>query len=427
MANRITEMTAASTLTGDELIEVSQLSPTVTISATTISAANADSSFNDSGSGFVSAGFAVGDRVKVEGFTESTNNLFFGVIATLTAAKMTIEAPEGSNIIDEAAGDSVTITKWTTRRTTGQAVGDLGGSGAGGIDIEDDGTLVQLDATVLNFTGSGVSVTDGGGYQVDIDIPGGGGGDGALAEFKGALVTKSTTQSLLSSTTTALTFDTEEYDTSGFHDNVTNNSRLTVPAGVSRVRVSGMVTRQTTANQLYADIAKNGSDFIGKGEADTDTSGSDSVNVISAIVDVSPGDYFELRAFASTSSTLEAECWFAIEAIYDGSIAAETITESGSSANLLNANRGKYQRWTGTGAKTLTVQPNATEAITQDAEFHITNRATSGDLTIAAGSGVTINPPADGSLILLPGMMATLKRVASDEFDLIGQTDLGIT
>lgn len=234
MANRITEMTAASSLTGDELVEVSQLSPSVTITATTISAAASDNSFNDSGSGFVTAGFAVGDRVKVEGFTSSVNNLFFGVIASVAAGKITIEAPEGDNILDEAAGDSVTITKWTTRRTTGQAIGDLGGGGGGG---------------------------------------------------------------------------------------------------------------------------------------------------------------------------------------------AQTITESGTSANLLNSNAGTYQRWTNASDKTLTVQPNATEAIDADAEFTLRNVG-AGTLTISEGSGVTVNPPDGGSLVLLAGMTATLKRVAVDEFDLIGHTDL---
>lgn len=104
-----------------------------------------------------------------------------------------------------------------------------------------------------------------------------------------------------------------------------------------------------------------------------------------------------------------------------GGVGAETVTESGTAANLLNDNAGKYQRWTNASAKTLTVQPNATEEITQDAEFSLRNVG-AGDLTISAGSGVTINAPAGGTLVLETGMTATLKRVAVNEFDLIGQT-----
>jgi hypothetical protein len=105
-----------------------------------------------------------------------------------------------------------------------------------------------------------------------------------------------------------------------------------------------------------------------------------------------------------------------------GTTFSETITEAGASANLLNANRGKYQRWTGTGTKTLTVQPDATETISTDAEFYIANRAASGNLSVSPGSGVTINAPADGTLSLAPGMAATIKRVAEDVYDLVGHT-----
>jgi Protein of unknown function (DUF2793)/Concanavalin A-like lectin/glucanases superfamily len=103
---------------------------------------------------------------------------------------------------------------------------------------------------------------------------------------------------------------------------------------------------------------------------------------------------------------------------------SETITESGTSANLLNANAGKYQRWTNAGAKTLTVRPDGVETITQDSEFHLRNVG-AGDLTISAGSGVVINPPAGGGLVLETDMNATLKRVAINEFDLFGQTVSG--
>jgi len=126
----ISGMTAAGTLSGDELIEVSQLSASVTIAATTISAAAADNSFNDSGSGFIAAGFTVGDRVNVTGFTTSGNNVFAGFIDSLTTGKMIISSPDGDTIADEAAGDSVIISKWTARRATAQDIADLGGGGA---------------------------------------------------------------------------------------------------------------------------------------------------------------------------------------------------------------------------------------------------------------------------------------------------------
>lgn len=98
-----------------------------------------------------------------------------------------------------------------------------------------------------------------------------------------------------------------------------------------------------------------------------------------------------------------------------------TATESSASTNLQNSAQRVYTRYTNTGAKTLTVRPQSAHAIDQDAEFAIANRAATGALTIVAGSGVTINVPAGGTLVLNPGMVATLKRVAENEFDLIGQ------
>lgn len=231
---RITDMAAASTLIGDELVEVSQPSDSVTITATTISAQASDNSFNDSGNGFVTAGFEVDMRVRVTGFTgDVANNILAGRITALTTGKMTIGGADGDVIVNDAAGESVTITQWTSRRLT-------------------------IDEIVA---------------------------------------------------------------------------------------------------------------FVGA----------------------------------------------------DSAPLPPVITEAGTSANLDADNVGKYQRWTNAAAKTLTVLPNATEAIPADAEFHIRNVG-AGDLTIVEDTGVTINPPNSGTLVVPSGGTVTLKRVAEDVFDLLGQT-----
>jgi hypothetical protein len=100
---------------------------------------------------------------------------------------------------------------------------------------------------------------------------------------------------------------------------------------------------------------------------------------------------------------------------------APVITKAGAAENLLNADQGAYARHTAAGAKTLTVRPEATEALTVDGEWNIRNAAGDGNLTIVAGSGVIVNPPASGSLVIPPGGTATLKRVATDVLDLFGQ------
>lgn len=225
---RITDLATSGGLQGSELVEVSRLSNTVRVTGTTLSAQASDNSFNDSAAGFIAAGFAVGDRVNVAGFTgNAANNIFVGVVTALTADKMTIGGADGDVIVDDAAGESVTISKWVSRRTTARELGGVG-------------------------------------------------------------------------TTTVLT-------------------------------VSG-----TTANLEAADVAK-------------------------------------------------------------------------------------YHRFTNTSAKTLTVRPQADHTLPDNGEWHIRNVGAS-NLTITPGSGVTINPPAGGTLVIPPGGTVTLKRAASDVFDLLGQT-----
>ena len=127
---RVTDLPAAASLTGNEFLELSKLSTTVFISASTISALASDNSFNDSATGFVTAGFAVGNRVNVVGFTGNVvNNIYVGTITALTAGKMTIGGTDGDVIVDDAAGETVVITKWTSQRATSQDIADLAGGG----------------------------------------------------------------------------------------------------------------------------------------------------------------------------------------------------------------------------------------------------------------------------------------------------------
>lgn len=116
---RITDLVAASALVGGELLEVSQLSTTVKVTGTTFSALASDNSYNDSAAGFVTAGFAIGDRVNVVGFTGNVaNNILVGVVTAVTAGKLTIGGTDGDVIVDDAAGETVTIAKWTSKAVT---------------------------------------------------------------------------------------------------------------------------------------------------------------------------------------------------------------------------------------------------------------------------------------------------------------------
>ncbi|MCD1640087.1 hypothetical protein K7H92_15320 [Pseudomonas stutzeri] len=78
-----------------------------------------------------------------------------------------------------------------------------------------------------------------------------------------------------------------------------------------------------------------------------------------------------------------------------------------------------YVRPGTTSAITLTVPTNASVAFEIGTE--ITVRAL-GNVTLAAASGVTLNAPSGGTLSMTARMTVTLKKVATDVWDVIGQT-----
>lgn len=118
---RFSQLTAATTIADTDIFAASQLSLDVTITAATISMSEIAGGLVDSGSGFIAAGFAVGDQVNITGFTISANNLYSATITDLTSGTMQIvvdESESSQDILDEPEGDTVTVTKWETRRVS---------------------------------------------------------------------------------------------------------------------------------------------------------------------------------------------------------------------------------------------------------------------------------------------------------------------
>lgn len=130
----------------------------------------------------------------------------------------------------------------------------------------------------------------------------------AAASFSGALVTNSGTQTVNSSTS-ALTWNTEDYDDGGWHDNGVNPSRLTVPSGVTKVRLTGgMKDTSSVTGQFNLLIFKNGVEiYSGGATSEVETAGGDGVSVTSPVLAVVATDFFELFAFATTSRTTDAD------------------------------------------------------------------------------------------------------------------------
>jgi hypothetical protein len=139
------------------------------------------------------------------------------------------------------------------------------------------------------------------------------------ATFKGALVYGGGNVTS-DGTTRDLVFASEVYDTDGFYNVGTSTTRLTVPSGVSLVRLSGSIGwASTTSGQHVVSMAKNGASFPGVAAKDVSAGLTDTkaVTTVSTPQPVTAGDYFTLQHFSATSNTLgdTDNRWFQIEVL----------------------------------------------------------------------------------------------------------------
>lgn len=140
--------------------------------------------------------------------------------------------------------------------------------------------------------------------------------------FHGALAYRSADKLIADVSGTVIDWDAESYDTDAIHSNVTNNSRLTVPAGATKVRVTMAIYWSGLAPGIKtAKIQKNGVDgYIG---AATNTAYENTVlgmatNAASCVLSVSPGDYFTAHVHQASGGNLTVyadRSWFAMEII----------------------------------------------------------------------------------------------------------------
>lgn len=181
----------------------------------------------------------------------------------------------------------------------------------------------QTPAQFVANHGIWTSGNDGAASGLDADTLDGVQGSGyapsghshAAPAFRGALVFGATDTVPTGSVAEIANFPSELYDTDGIHSTTVNTSRLTVPSGVTKVRLSGAAWLSSGATDIIIRCLKNGGFFTG--QFNTLGSSTEGEPVSTAIVPVVAGEYFELsvRQSAATSKTLEVDTWFAMEII----------------------------------------------------------------------------------------------------------------
>jgi hypothetical protein len=141
----------------------------------------------------------------------------------------------------------------------------------------------------------------------------------ARPSFRGALATLATARPIASSSTTPVAWSAVDIDTDGFWA-AGSPTRLTVPEGVSRVRLQGNVRWQNNGTGIrHLSITRNGADFPGQPMMRQASGGLVGQNLTTPGIAVRTGDYFELTALQNAGTTVDIEAsvqsWFAIEVV----------------------------------------------------------------------------------------------------------------
>ena len=153
------------------------------------------------------------------------------------------------------------------------------------------------------------------------------------------------------------------------------------------------------------------------------TQGIKYVSTIFSGFDITIGGVkFNKAAYGSQVTFMSEISGFILAPFSDGAANSRVFEQGLDSYFLADLINGTYNYFTHASAVTLNVQPESpTVVIPDNAEYQIERRG-AGDLTITAGSGVTIYTPRGGSLILKDGDFVVLKRTGVDTYKLVGST-----
>lgn len=134
------------------------------------------------------------------------------------------------------------------------------------------------------------------------------------------------------------------------------------------------------------------------------------------------GNVFKAGAYGAFYAFTIHDGTFGVLPLADAVANSRVFEQNSTTYNLADLINGTYNYFSNASAVTLTVQPESTTVVIPENAAYEIERRGAGDLTIVAGSGVTILPPKGGSLILEDGDFVVLKRTGVDTYKLIGTT-----
>jgi hypothetical protein len=127
----------------------------------------------------------------------------------------------------------------------------------------------------------------------------------AAAGYVGVGLTKSADQSLTNATYTAISWDGEGWDTNSFHDNATNNSRVTIPSGKAGkylVEITFNFAASGVGSIRLVNLYKNG---VGTGDVNFSPNPTFNAGaVFSKVLDLAVSDYIQAFAYQDSGGAL---------------------------------------------------------------------------------------------------------------------------
>lgn len=127
--------------------------------------------------------------------------------------------------------------------------------------------------------------------------------DGVMVPSVGARVYNSASLTIPNGSWTALTFDSERYDTDTIHDTVTNNSRLTCKTAGKYVMFGTFFFAADATERRAIGIYLNGTTWISWSQLSATPSGVWAATV-SCIYKLAVNEYVELKAWQNTGGDL---------------------------------------------------------------------------------------------------------------------------
>jgi hypothetical protein len=226
-------------------------------------------------------------------FTKDTNSLWYydGAAWVASGATGDIEGVTAGVGIS-GGGTSGTVTVTNSMATAIDAKGDLiVGTGADTFSKLTAGTNTYvLTADSAEATGLKWAAPSGG-----------------TASFVGVSCGSSTNPTISNNTTTIVSFNTELFDTDGFHDTSTNSSRITIPSGkAGKYLITAAFPWQSNATGFRQLVMlKNGG--VSSPNVEMNAIGSSAAEgsvLFTAILSLAVSDYVEIRVYQNSGGNL---------------------------------------------------------------------------------------------------------------------------